>query len=551
MQVDAVVIAGDLPKEMSKADPFRLSLNGETATIDLLQNYFSTGKDFIKACEITREIQKTRLPVTLNGPYLQQFLRRKGFTVELIPLFLPYQKQLIDILYEKPLCVVISTTFLNSTQNIESIASFIKEHLPEVKIIVGGIKIWKSYKKKLLLDKGEIDEDVKLNLINDNYLLDVKRPSHVDFFVISDRGEITLAELITCIKEQGDFTKLSNIAYFSENVWHINKITEESTNNNNYEVKVDWGDVPVDIAKNEIPIRTGMGCRFRCKFCDFSTLQGVHKRSIDSTIEEIRTIPIVDSFRNVFFVDDNLFVSANQTGEFCRKLIDANLSLRWRSFVRVDSVTSETAELMHKSGCKECLLGIESGDPDILRDMNKGSSPEKILNAVNLLNKLGINTQSTVVIGFPGETDKTINNTINMLNSYSTTGPGIHFFYPFQFLVFPLSPISSPTNRKKYNLKGYLDNWSHGTMDSNTARENIAKLCDNVSLDLNPIYLENRIIPWMSINDQKHMYYLRNKINRIKRGVILEDDSKLWNELEKIFLTSTKITEEDYLACQK
>ncbi len=551
MQVDAVVIAGDIPREMSKTDPFRLSLNGETATIDLLQNYFSTGKDFDKANETTRQIQKTRLPVTLNGPYLQQFLWRKGFVVELIPIFLPYQNQLIDILHEKPHCVVISTTFLNSVQTIESIASFIKEHSPETKIIVGGIKIWKSYKKKLLLDKGEIEEDIKVNLINDNYLLDTERPSHVDFFVISDRGEITLAELITCIKEQGDFTQLNNIAYFSEKAWHINKITEESTNDKDYEVKVDWGDVPVDIAQNEIPIRTGMGCRFRCKFCDFSTLQGVHKRSIDSTIEEIRTIPTVDSFRNVFFVDDNLFVSAKQTSEFCRKLIGADLSLRWRSFVRVDSVTSETAELMYKSGCKECLLGIESGDPGILRDMNKSSSPEKILNAVNLLNKLGINTQSTVVIGFPGETDKTISNTINMLNSYSTKGPGLHFFYPFQFLVFPLSPISSPTNRKKYDLKGYLENWSHSTMDSNTAQKNIAKLCDNISLNLSPIYLENRIIPWMSIDDQKRMYYLRNKINRIKRGVIQENDSKSWDELEKIFLTSTKISEENYLVCQK
>ncbi len=233
MQIDAVVIGGDLPGEVSTADPFRLSLNEKTATIDFLKSYFSTGKDFIKANEITRQIQKMRLPVTLNGPNLQQFLKQKGFTVELIPIFLPYQKQLIDILHEKPLCVVISTTFLNSIQTIESIASFVKEHLPEVKIIVGGIKIWKSYKKKLLLDKGEIDENVKLNLINDNYLLDAKRPSHVDFFVISDRGEITLAELITCIKEQGDFTKLNNIAYFSEKGWHINKIAEESINNNN------------------------------------------------------------------------------------------------------------------------------------------------------------------------------------------------------------------------------------------------------------------------------------------------------------------------------
>lgn len=536
MQLDAVIIGGDIPREMSKTDPFRLSINGEIATVDLLKNYFSCNKDFIKTKEITRQIQKERLPISLNGPYLQQFLKRKGFMVELIPLFLPYQQQLIDILHEKPLCVAISTTFINSIQIIESIASFIKKHSPEVKVIVGGIKIWKSYKKKLMLDKGEIDEDIKLNVINDNYLLDIKRPSNVDFFIISDRGEITLAELIKCIKERSDFTKLNNIAYFCENFWHINQITVES-DINNHEVKVDWSNMSLELAKNEIPIRPGMGCRFRCKFCDFSTLQSIQKRSIDSTIQEIRTIPIVDRFRNVFFTDDNLFVSANQTSEFCSKLIEADLSLRWRAFVRVDSITSETAELMDESGCKECLLGIESGDPDILRNMNKSSSPEKILKAINLLNKSGINTQSTLVIGFPGETSKSLQNTINLLNSYTTTGPGIHFFYPFQFMVYPLSPISNLTNRRKYNLKGYLNDWSHSTMDSHMAIEYIAKLCDSVSLDLSPIYLENRIIPWMSVDNQKRMYYLRNKINRITRGIITnENENELWKELEEIFI---------------
>ncbi len=259
MQSDAVIIGGDVPSEMTKTDPFRLSLNGEIATIDLLENYFSNGKDSIKACEITKQIQKTRLPISINGPYLQQFLKQKGFSVELIPIFLPYKEQLINILHEKPLCVVISTTFLNSIQAIESIASFVKEYLPDAKIIAGGIKIWKAYKKKLLINEGEIDEDVKLDLINDNYLLDISRPSDIDIFVISDRGEMSLAGLIKCIKENGDVTKLNNIAYFSENIWHINEISKEFSDKNNYEVKVDWSSVPIDLSKSEIPIRTGMG----------------------------------------------------------------------------------------------------------------------------------------------------------------------------------------------------------------------------------------------------------------------------------------------------
>lgn len=539
MPIDAVIIGGDMPEEVAKNDPFRLSINGVIASVDFLTCYFQAGKDFNQAFAMFKKNLAPRLPLASNGPYLWQFLQKYGFNTELIPLFSPYRQQLLDILKEKPSSVVISTTFINSVEIIDSIASFVKAHAPGVKVIAGGMKIWKSYKKKKLLETGKIDEETKDLVIRDNYLIDRHRPSPVDIFIASSRGEVTLAKLLACIKENADYTDLDNIAYFSDGSWASNDVKSETFLYDNGEVKVDWRAVPSQLTAGEVPVSSGMGCRFRCNFCDFFDLQECQKRSTESIIEEIRTIPITNDLRHIFFTEDNLFISTKQTGEFCKKLIEADLSLRWRSFVRVNCITDETAELLYKSGCRECLLGVESGDEKMLRNMNKHITPQRILEVVELLNTLGIHTQSTLIVGFPGETERTIQNTIDLLNAYPTNGPGMHFYYPFQFMVFPLSPIAYPENRVKYNLKGYMHDWSHSTMDSREAPGNIARLCASIKPELSPMYLENRIIPWMSPKNQKRVFYLRNEINRLQRIPHQnKDEGLVWRELEGLFMDS-------------
>jgi radical SAM superfamily enzyme YgiQ (UPF0313 family) len=81
------------------------------------------------------------------------------------------------------------------------------------------------------------------------------------------------------------------------------------------------------------------------------------------------------------------------------------------------------------------------------------------------LNSNGISTQLYFIVGFPGETEETINETIQMINNFNDSGPGINHLMIFPFLFAPLSPIYHPENRKKYNLSGYMTEWKHDTMD--------------------------------------------------------------------------------------
>jgi p-methyltransferase len=541
-RLDAVLIATDLYREVPGVgfrDEIRLSIQDQPATMEFLLEYFRAGKDGEKAAQRLRKSRQQRVPLPLNGPYLHQYLGRRGLKTDLVPFFSLQKDRLLELLREHPRAVVISTTFFPFAPQIESVAAFVREHAPEIPIIAGGIQIWKSYRTRELLENGTLTKDIRDSVIRDHYLLDLSRPSLLDFLVVSDRGEHSLSRLLYGIRRGDVSQRLDNVAYFTKGKWHLNPVRPEP-----YDFllePMDWSQLPSEFTREEIPVHAGTGCPFRCEFCDFCTLRSVRRRPIASIVEEIRSIPLVDEVRQVFFTDDNLCFSSDQLKDFCNALIEGNLALRWRAFVRADTIKEETADLLRRSGCWECLLGVESGDEEILRKMNKKTNPETILRAISSLNRAGINTQSTFLVGFPGETDRSIQNTIDLLNAYPTDGEAIHVHYPFFFLVAPLARVASRKARAKYQLKGYLDEWSHYTMTSREAEQHVGKVCDSVKMEISPIYHGERVVSWLSPEELKRVIFLRNKINRLQRGIIApESEEPLWNEMEEIFASATK-----------
>lgn len=536
MTIDAVIIATDIQEGVAGSlirDKFRLSIDGYSASMEFLLQYYQTQKNIAKTEKNLKKIQLKTLPTPNSGPFLLQYLLHHGYNTELITFFSLEKDRLIKLLNEKPKAVMISTTFFPFVPQIERIAAFVKEHAPESIIIAGGIHIWKSYQIKQELDQGQIPKGIQKHVSRDHYLIDRSKESAIDILVVSDRGEYTLNLLLQKINKGEDYKKLHNIAYFADGQWQINEIEPEPVEMLN---EIDWSEIFSKFANLEIPVSVGTGCPFKCSFCDFHPLRLQYRRPIESIIKEIRSIPLSNGTRFVFFTDDNLFFSLKQAKEFCQSIINADLSLRWRSFMRVDAITAETAELMAESGCGETLLGVETGDAELLKNMAKKTTPDKILDALNQLNKFGINTQSTLIVGFPGETDQTIQNTIDLLNAFSTTGPAIHTFYPFLFSVMPLAPVASLESREKYQLRGYMNKWSHYTMNSEEAAGAMQKLYDSVKMELSPIYHGERLVDWLSPEDQKRVIYLRNKLHRIQCGKLPKDDETTsWNELEKIF----------------
>ncbi len=531
--LDAIIIGGDVPDEYLGKDvreKMRLTVEGFPASFLFLQAYCNNGRD---AEQAQAEITRNGVPfVSLNGPYLQAFLQKHGLNVALVPLLSPYKDRFRELLQRKPPAVIISTTFLPFAEHVDKLAAMVKQALPDTIVIAGGIQVWKSYQHKQLLDSGQMDEGIREAVSEHNFFTDPNRPSAVDVFVVSASGEHTLAALLERIREGRDYHELPNLATFHNGRWQFTPQEEEPYT----EIKMDWGRHELPPGPVYIPVQAGQGCGFQCAFCDFRDLRSRHLRTAESIVEEIRTIPSVNGLRHVYFTDDNLFSSRNRAREICRALIQSEMKICWRGMVRVSIIDDEVAELMARSGCLEVLLGIESGDADMLQRMGKTVSPDGILRALGCLSRAGINSKSTFIVGFPGETEKTIQNTVDLLNAYPTDGPALHRYLFFRFGVLPLSEVASPESREKYRLKGYGYNWSHSSMTSEEAVAHMGTLHDRIKVELSPNYvLEVPKLPGVTIEDLKQVAVLRNRLARLQRG---QDgpatEAALWKRLQAV-----------------
>jgi p-methyltransferase len=97
--------------------------------------------------------------------------------------------------------------------------------------------------------------------------------------------------------------------------------------------------------------------------------------------------------------------------------------------------------------------------------MNKNQTLEETKQGIELLDHSGITVLMTFVVGFPGETAATIENTVNFINSLSIGSSSSNYqLYPLS--IFPLSDLAKPDFRKKWKITGYMGSWSHYTMNS-------------------------------------------------------------------------------------
>lgn len=162
-----------------------------------------------------------------------------------------------------------------------------------------------------------------------------------------------------------------------------------------------------------VSLYTTRGCPAQCTFCLWpQTLSGHpwRKRSTDDVATEMSRVksywPEVKEF---FFDDDTFNIQKARTIELCTKL--KPLGLTWSCTSRV-TTDYETLKAMKEAGCRLLIVGYESGDPQILKNIKKGATVERARQFTKDCHKLGLVIHGDFIMGLPGETHQTINNTI-------------------------------------------------------------------------------------------------------------------------------------------
>lgn len=156
---------------------------------------------------------------------------------------------------------------------------------------------------------------------------------------------------------------------------------------------------------------TSRGCPFDCFFC-CKTWKGVRLRSAKNVIEEAKTLRDM-GFKGLMFYDDTFTINRNRVLELCKSLKELNLV--WRCFIHANTVDKELLKFMHESGCVEVGMGVESGSNKILKTVNKKIDIERAIQVCNWCHEIGLRIKTFLIIGLPGESQDTIDETIKFL----------------------------------------------------------------------------------------------------------------------------------------
>ncbi len=162
-----------------------------------------------------------------------------------------------------------------------------------------------------------------------------------------------------------------------------------------------------------VSLYTTRGCPAQCTFCLWPQTTSGHawrKRSTDDVAREMAQAKEYWPYVKEFFFDDDTFnIQKARTVELCAKL--KPLKLTWSCTSRV-TTDYETLKAMKEAGCRLLIVGYESGDQQILKNIKKGATIERARQFTKDCHKLGLVIHGDFILGLPGETRETIQNTI-------------------------------------------------------------------------------------------------------------------------------------------
>jgi len=179
---------------------------------------------------------------------------------------------------------------------------------------------------------------------------------------------------------------------------------------------------------------TARGCPHHCAFCSEGWGGFVRFRSAGNVIAEVEDC--IDRFgvRAFSIRDDTFTLNRERLLEMLSGFEE--LDVVWRCLTRVDQVDEGILGAMKDAGCKQIVYGIESGNQRILNNLEKGTTVKQNAEAIRLTMEAGIQTKTAVIVGSPGETWETVNDTISFIEENPPDEAIVCVFTPY-----PGSPV--------------------------------------------------------------------------------------------------------------
>jgi len=507
-ELDAIIIADSGVDTLSGTNPLKLHIEGRVGAVQTIANYIRNNGRISDPVSGDRQFSWASAP-KLNGLYLYSYLRRKNLQVELIHNYRDEKERFTEHLAGKPKAVIISTTFIFFKKNLRELVADIRSLAPEIYIIAGGAFVYYSY---LLLERFRQGNYEAEPAAKDFLFLRTDNEPEIDLYIVSPRGEESLCRAIDQLLNGLPLKSLENSAYLEGSSFVFGPRNDAVDDR---PMHIEWDSLPQDMFRNGVmPLQASNGCPYDCSFCNFTKDRRLtFVKPLEQLIFELQSVER-RGIRYVWFVDDNFRMGRGDLDEVCRQFIAHDIGVRWMCFIRASTLKNADMKLLSRAGCIEVQIGLESGDPQILQNMNKQADPAMYTEVIGRLMRHGINVSCYFISGFPGETEETAAVTRKFIRSIENPdAQGSLSWSIYPFLLTPLSPIYEPEMRRKYGLRGYLNNWQHNTMDFGQAKKLVVRAFFELE-NSGPIYREDNLdlLAQMPAGRKKDFFRLRHSL---------------------------------------
>ena len=177
---------------------------------------------------------------------------------------------------------------------------------------------------------------------------------------------------------------------------------------------------------------TSRGCPYQCSYCDRSVFKrGYRYNSAEFIYEHLLYLSKQFGVRHVTIYDDLFTANRKRITKFCDLIISKPLGMHFNCAVRTGHADDELLQMLKSAGFLQLSLGIETGDPDLMKAHKPGVYIEEVKDTVRRIQAKGLRAKGLFMMGLPGETVESIKKTSDFVISLGLDDMNMSKFTPF------------------------------------------------------------------------------------------------------------------------
>jgi len=376
--------------------------------------------------EDRKEQQIMRPYPPLGLIYISTYLEKQGIENEIFDTTFSSKDLFQDYLISRKPDIIGIYVNLMTKLNVLEMIRLIRDKLPKTAIILGGPEV--TYSAENFLRYG------------------------ANFIVIGE-GEETMSELLQGLTpayrpgrlnpspQERDFAHIEGIAFLRggifiqtaprEKIKDLDELPIPNRNKINLHLYLDsWKKYH---GKNAVSVSTMRGCPYTCKWCSRAVYGlSYRRRSAEKVVEELAMIKRDYNPDSLWFVDDVFTISHKWLTAFRDALKKQNVSIAYECITRADRMNEEVIRMLKETGCFRVWIGAESGSQKVIDLMDRRVDIHQVRAMIQLTQQYNIEAGTFIMLGYPGETEEDIEETIQHLKESDPDHFTITVAYPIK-----------------------------------------------------------------------------------------------------------------------